>query len=185
MLLAGLWFPAGATTVTVYRCVDAEGRVTLQDSPCPPGQRQQRREFERPLDPVPVPAPPPVEPPAEPEPAEPPPAPPEPPAPPPPLWECETWDGDRYTSESGETVPRCVPLAVQGWDMRGLPPEQAAACEWKRDTCRRLDDAKTCPRWRSMRTEAERELRQAFGDTREHWQAEFERLDGIVNTHCR
>lgn len=185
MLLAGAWLTAqSAPPVTVFRCVDPEGRVSLQDVACPPGQREQRRD---------LPAPPAGEPMALPPVASPPPPAPEavpapaaaPVAPPPPLWECETWDGKTYDSETADTVPRCVPLAVMGWDMRGLPPEQAAACQWVRDRCRRLDAAAACTRWRFLRAQAERELRFAFSDTRAQAEAEFARLDAIVDTHCR
>lgn len=187
MLLAGLWLPAQTQPVTVYRCADAEDRVSLQDHPCSPGQQQDRREFERPLEPVQPPSPLPTAPRAEPTPAPEPAPPPEPlPAPsPPPLWECETWDGKTYDSETADTVPRCVPLAVMGWDMRGLPPEQAAACQWVRDTCRRLDDAAACARWRFLRAQAERDLRLAFSDTRAQAEAEFARRVDIVDRYCR
>ncbi|MBB5014765.1 DUF4124 domain-containing protein [Rehaibacterium terrae] len=190
MLLAGVWLFAQAQPVTVYRCVDDEGLVSLQDQPCPSGQRQERRELERPLEPArppPTSLVPPVPPPAEPGPAPAPAPPPEPQAAlsPPPLWECQTWDGKTYDSETGETIPRCVPLAVLGWDMRGLPPEQAAACQWVRDTCRRLDDAAACARWRFLRAEAERDLRFAFSDTRAQAEAEFARRVDIVARYCR
>lgn len=97
--------------VTVYRCVDAKGHVTLADSPCPAGSKEEMRTMQRPQDAPPRPAmPPPVQPP--------------PAAPPPqvivmrtpqPMYECTTPDGTRYTSETGDGNPRWVPLWTLGY----------------------------------------------------------------------
>ena len=55
-----LALPAAAQ-VTVYRCVDAEGRVQLGDAPCPHGQQQEVRRIPAlspaPSSPTPAPAP--------------------------------------------------------------------------------------------------------------------------------
>jgi len=126
-LLAALLLCAdGARTaepVTVYRCTDASGHVTLGDTPCAQGSKEQVRTLQRPVD-RPLPAP--VEPapvPATPAPAD--------PAPqvvavraPQPMYECTTPDGERYTSDSGEGNPRWVPLWTLGYrsGSRGGPP---------------------------------------------------------------
>ena len=54
-LLLSLAFllPAGAvraadSTVTIHRCIDAKGRITLQDDPCPKGSQDSTREMLRP-----------------------------------------------------------------------------------------------------------------------------------------
>lgn len=104
---------ASAAEVTIYRCTDAQGRLTLRDTPCRKGERQQTREMRRPTDPAPRPR-------ATVTPA---PAPPAYPAPPrvvviqapPPLYECMSVDGRRYTSDSGEGNPRWVPLWTLGY----------------------------------------------------------------------
>ena len=125
-LLAALLLCAdGARTaepVTVYRCTDASGHVTLGDTPCAQGSKEQVRTLQRSVD-RPLPAP--VEPapvPATPAPAD--------PAPqvvavraPQPMYECTTPDGERYTSDSAEGNPRWVPLWTLGYrsGWRGNP----------------------------------------------------------------
>jgi hypothetical protein len=118
-LLAGPVWPQSASStgrLTVYRCTDAGGRVSLRDTPCPKGQQQQTQGMLRPQD---APPPPPATPtpvaPAAPAPA---------PAvvyrsPPQPLFECVTPDGDRYTSDNGDGRPRWVPLWTLGWSVYG------------------------------------------------------------------
>ncbi|WP_052338500.1 DUF4124 domain-containing protein [Luteimonas huabeiensis] len=109
-----------ADEVTLYRCTDAHGRVTLQDAPCTGGARQQTRVMQRPQDPPPRPPPPPV---------------PAPPAQvvepaqvavlraPQPMYECVTPEGERYLSDDGEGNPRFVPLwTLGGHDARGPRP---------------------------------------------------------------
>lgn len=95
-----------AAEVTIYRCTNGQGRLTLRDTPCRAGQAQQTRTMLRPADPparraAPVAI--------------------APPAPaertrvvvmtaPRPVYECVTPDGERYTSESDAGQPRWVPL---------------------------------------------------------------------------
>ncbi len=93
--------------VTIYRCVDRAGHLTLSDSPCPRGARQEVRTMIRPKD-----APPRADTPthapalatATPAPAQ---------VivryPPRPLYECTTPDRQQYLSDSGEGNPRLVP----------------------------------------------------------------------------
>src|SRR5690606_7737049 len=93
--------------VTIYRCTDGDGRLSLRDTPCLPGERQQAREMLRPQDPPPRPAD--VAAPAS--------APlassdPGPATPermriaPPPVYRCTTPDGAQYTSDSADGNPR-------------------------------------------------------------------------------
>ncbi|MBB1473476.1 MULTISPECIES: DUF4124 domain-containing protein [unclassified Luteimonas] len=98
--------------VTIYRCVDARGQVSIGNVPCRDGQRQETRSMARPVDgarpaaapgtPAPVPAASPVvryvvsQPPQ-------------------PLYECVRPDGSTYESESGDGDPRWIPLWTQGW----------------------------------------------------------------------
>ncbi|HSR65280.1 MAG TPA: DUF4124 domain-containing protein, partial [Xanthomonadaceae bacterium] len=98
-----------ADAVTIYRCTDADGHLTLRDSPCARGQAQQTRTMLRPKDAPLPPAPPARDAPrdaADREPRE---------RivyvqPPRPMYECVTPDGERYTSETPEGHPRWVPL---------------------------------------------------------------------------
>ena len=97
--------------VTIYRCVDAKGNVTLGDVPCAKGAQEQVRSMQRPQDgarPVVAPTFPAITPAA---------APPQVVVlrTPQPMYECTTPDGDRYTSDDGEGNPRWVPLWTLGY----------------------------------------------------------------------
>lgn len=124
---AGLVPPCAADEVTVYRCVDARGQVTLGDVPCSKGSQEQVRAMQRPRDgmPLPVAAPTAV---AQAQAA----------SPqvvvlrtPQPMYECVTPDGERYTSETGDGNPRWVPLWTlgyrSGWSTGGRPGTNAAS----------------------------------------------------------
>ncbi|KGM53442.1 hypothetical protein N799_11805 [Lysobacter arseniciresistens ZS79] len=106
--------PAPADEVTIYRCVAADGRLTLRDTPCADGERQQAREMLRPQDPPPQPK-------VAASPASPPPAA-TPATPritvvhaPPPSYECTTPDGDTYVSHDPAGNPRWVPAWTLGY----------------------------------------------------------------------
>lgn len=103
---------AQAAQVTIYRCTDGKGQLTLRDTPCRAGEKQESRSMVRPTDPPPRPAPPPAaatttqrEPapryvmvtPSQ------------------PLYECITADGERYTSDTGEGRTRWEPLWTYGY----------------------------------------------------------------------
>lgn len=109
--------------VTIYRCVDAAGRLSLRDSPCRTGEKQEVRSMLRPTDPPPrravatapratrmqvvdaTPVAPRVV----------------YATPPRPTYECTTPDGERYTSESAEGNPRWVPLWTLGYPLVVAP----------------------------------------------------------------
>ena len=162
-------------TVTVYRCTDARGRVSLQDAPCAKGQAQQARDMPRPVDVPPasvVPPPPAISP-----------APASPPdtrtvylAPPRPMYECVTPEGRRYTSDDGRGNPRWVPLWTLGYpvvrprsvlgDNIGHPdrvmhppphdvvwPVATGGGTWVRDDCVMLPPREACARLRDRRSE--------------------------------
>lgn len=101
-----------ADDVVIYRCTDGKGRLTLRDSPCAKGERQETRSMVRPKD---APAPAPVALPSQNVVAA---APPPPQVivinPPRPLYECVTPDNARYFSESAEGNPRQVPAWALG-----------------------------------------------------------------------
>lgn len=176
--------PAVAEELTVYRCTDASGHVSLRDTPCPKGTREQARDMQRPVDPPEArverdrPAPAQAAPVAEtrivfveaPR----------------PLYQCVTPDGDRYTSETPEGNPRWVPMWTLGhpayWPRNPLgdrvgalppappsrgpgPPDYPPAVgiaytpgAWVRDHCVRLPEAQACDHLRSR----QRELRKAW-----------------------
>ncbi len=175
--------PAAADEVTVYRCQDDKGRVSLQDEPCPAGQSESTRNMVRPRDPPPRPAP------AEPAPetsAGPPP----PPAiewspyPPPPLFQCTDYDGEVRYSEHYDPSTRCVPLSVLGYDLRGSP-QAATTCRWVQESCLQLDDASACDRFEAKLKQARSDALHAFSDTAAYRKSEVQRLERIVNDSCR
>lgn len=102
--------------IAIYRCTDAAGHLTVQDSPCASGETQQVRRMIQPDDPPPRAEP--VESAAL------------RPAPDPrpqtvvvrhaprPMYECVRDDGSRYTSDDGEGNPRWVST---GWSYYGGP----------------------------------------------------------------
>jgi len=103
----------GADDVTIYRCTDAAGRLTLRDTPCAANQKQQTRTMLRPRDATTPPVAPAAARKASPQATE---------APrllvlrePRPLYECIPPDGDPYTSDSPEGHPRWVPLWTLGY----------------------------------------------------------------------
>lgn len=172
------------STVTVRRCTDARGQVTLQDDPCPAGSREQTREMTRPKDPpksaqptpVIAPLPPPVvqqqfyEPPQL--------------IPPPPMYRCVSYDGIERFSESYDPNPRCEPIVLYYPYPNELTPTQKLACRWVEDSCVRLSDRAACARWKSMRVEAKSAVLHAFSDTAAYRKSELERLTQIVQESC-
>lgn len=191
--------PAGAVhaqEMVIYRCTDAQGQLTIQNNvPCPKGSKQVRRVMDTPpppsapyVPPAPVaaPAPPPPEPVAA---AAPRPASPldELPAstiaaedrlPPPVLFECRTWDNDRYLSDSGKPPPRCVTMETMG--LGGSDSGAGAACEMKADTCQRVPDGALCDAWRRRLREAESALRFGASEDQQKARAELDRLGVVV-----
>jgi hypothetical protein len=115
LLLAALAGAAAAQDdITVYRCTDANGHLTLQDGPCAGGQAQQTMRMLQPVDPPPRAAPEASIVPAS-EPAPPPVA---VASPSQPMYECVRPDGSRYTSDDAEGNPRWV---SGGWSDREGP----------------------------------------------------------------
>ncbi len=177
--------PATASDLTVYRCQDAGGRVTLQDEPCDAGQQQTARTMTRPQDPAPKPSPAPApvaatEPEAEPPPWVTAPA----PYPPPPLFQCTDYDGEVRYSEDYDPNTRCVPLSVLGYDVRGSA-QGAASCRWVSESCLRLDDDDACDRFKARLQVARSNALHAFSDTAAFRKSEVTRLERIVNESCR
>ncbi len=107
--------PLQAEEVLIYRCVATDGSLTLRDSPCEEGERQDARSMVRPQDPPPRPERPVPAPAAAPAPADrrevevvyr---------TPPRPMYECRSNDGDTYVSDNDEGNPRWVPLWTLGY----------------------------------------------------------------------
>lgn len=113
---------ADGNKVTVYRCLDGNGRlVALRDSPCLAGEKSEVVQMQRPQDPPPRPA----------APAPAPTSGAEPPVreihtvhlqPPQPMYECTAPDGTTYTSDDDDGNPRWVPLWTLGFPVASRPP---------------------------------------------------------------
>lgn len=198
-------------TVTVYRCTDGAGKVSLQDAPCAKGQAQQAREMQRPVD-----APATAAAPASPAPR----APAGPPAPrtvylapPRPLYECVTPDGTRYTSDDGRGNPRWVPLWTLGYPVpvqRGTRPPlaitggtveiddggvtlrrpgigprwMAGAGTWIRDTCQLLPQAEACDVLRDERDEIRRRFFNAMPSERDVLRVRERGVNARLDADC-
>ena len=194
---------ASANEVVFYRCTDASGALTLQNMPCPKGDRQEKKVMQG-VNTVPmgsatparaatpsaattgasaaVPASPPSRSASEIIPA----APVEAPAPvadearlpPPILFQCITYDQDRYITESDEPKSRCVAMRTVGLD--GNPQTGAGeACEMKRDECARVGDGALCDAWKKRVDETEVAWRFARAGNEEKNRLEFERAQKI------
>lgn len=112
----GPGFGAQAADVLIYRCTDDRGQLSLRDTPCANGQRQQTVTMARPVDPPPrvveASVAPPPRPVADPRPrvlvvqtAQ-------------PMYDCVRPDGSTYTSSNGDGNPRSVPIVDLGY---GVP----------------------------------------------------------------
>ena len=212
-----LWLPAAAllglilcattqvasaqATVVIYRCTDANGALTIQNgTPCPKGNKQERRVMEAAptssapafVPPPPAPAPVPVQPapPSAPPPAvapSPPPIAPEPETtiadsdrlPPPWLYECRTYNDDTYFSEVGAPAPRCVTLNPTG--LSGvIESNNVSACEMKTDQCQRVPDGALCDGWRRRLREVQSSLQFGASENRAEAEAEVQRVMRVV-----
>ncbi len=197
-----------AAEITLYRCVDAKGKVTLRDSPCAKGETQETRTFQRPVDPPPRPAPQPA------------------PAPaavakpevryvtvsaPRPLYECVTPDGERYTSDTNAGNPRWVPLWTLGYPMSrsfrsesltvttpvqrppdvrppGRPqpvhPAIYASSTYIADECHALPQEEVCSRLNDRRYEIKRRFFNAMPSERAVLDNEERAIVARMNSDC-
>ena len=194
---------ASANDVVFYRCTDASGALTLQNMPCPKGDRQEKKVMQG-VNTVPMgsatparaatpsaattgasaalPASSPSRSASEIIPAAPveatAPVADEARLPPPILFQCITYDQDRYITESDEPKSRCVAMRTVGLD--GNPQTGAGeACEMKRDECARVGDGALCDAWKKRVGETEVAWRFARAGNEEKNRLEFERAQKI------
>ena len=172
--------------VIIYRCVAADGAVTLQNNaPCPKGSQQTIRHVGA-VTTVPLPA---GKPPAAAKPAAPtapaaaaPASPPPPPPPlvrsaPPALFQCSTWDERDYLSEVASPPGTCVAVETHGLDGADAPGA-GQTCEMRYDTCEAVVADQLCAAWKKRMDEAE--FRWKFAGARNDGRkAEFERFAKI------
>jgi hypothetical protein len=213
-LLLATALPAAAGDVTIYRCTDARGHLTLRDTPCASGERQETREMLRPKDGAPLVAPVPAAAPSR--------------NPgnaastrvmvlrtPQPLYECVTPDGDRYTSDTPEGHPRWVPLWTLGYPLPLAPYPRAgadlaitggnvsihagstvlvpppvypaypaAAGTWIRDTCHALPQQEVCARLLDRRDEIRRRFFNAQPTERDVLRVEERGINARLGNDC-
>ena len=188
-----------AADITIYRCTDASGALTLQNAPCPKGMKQEARTMQGvntvPMAPgqsgsaatpaiapaVPAPATTSAEPPATTEIVTPRASPTTTTRrlPPPVMFQCTTYDKGRYVTEDPEPASRCVTLQTIGLD--GNPQYGAGqACEVVRDVCARVPDGALCEAWQKRRDETEVAFRFARPENAEKNRADYERVVRIV-----
>jgi len=176
--------PTKKGTLTVYRCVDAKGKVSLQDEPCAKASRQEAREMLRPKDaPAVKKSPAAISAPAV---AASSPAPITIPfVPPPDLYQCTNYEGKTRDSESYDPNPRCEPLWALGYRVEHLPVEQRTACTWIEDSCVRYEGRALCDRWKAKLKQAQSDVRYAFSSTLAYRKSELARISQIVQTSCQ
>ena len=177
--------PGVEPTVQLHRCTDARGKVTWQDDACPPGNKDELREMQRPTDAPPTARTPTPPPPAHPAPA----AETSPPprrelVPPPAIYHCTSYDGIERDSESYDPNPRCEPMALYYPYPNQLTPAQALSCRWVEDSCVRLSDRAACERWRAKQPEAASLVQRAFSDTQQYRRSELARINQIIEESC-
>src|SRR5688572_27328106 len=215
LVMAGVMVAASAAEITIYRCTDGQGRLALRDTPCKGGETQQTVEMQRPVDPPPrrkLAASP-----AEPEPEQMP-APAEAPpqyvvvAPPRPMYECVTYEGERYLSDTAEGNPRWVelwaldyPVAVQrnplGDNVGGprprppstgpgpprLPVDVGLAMtpgSWIRDPCYELSPEQICEHLRDRHYQLGRQYNSALQSDRRRIDDEQQLIAQRLDEEC-
>ncbi|HEX7339035.1 MAG TPA: DUF4124 domain-containing protein [Rhodanobacteraceae bacterium] len=185
LLLLVVAMPAAATTV--YKCVDAHGRISYRDTPCPRGQHQALQQLHAwtpppTAEPAPTPA-------ASAAPAAPPVAPRQPRVPPPTVFLCtNVTNGKTYLSQTGITRPYLAPLGMLGGisvpldDTYGArngrhpgssvpefmptpPPSMVSGhYTWVRDFCRPLPPDDACAALDKRKAQNDAKLAIAFPD---------------------
>ena len=164
MLSLTAWSSHAQEHVTIYRCTDASGALLIQnDQPCPEGHRQQTQVIDVPP-PLPAHVPREVVMPevaaAEAAAAEavvfaalPATVAVEARTAPPALFECTTWENNKFLTEEETPAERCAPIRVVGLDGRNQP--RRAACQTTHDQCAAIPEAQLCDAWQRRVDEAE------------------------------
>ena len=181
--------PANDPNATViYRCTDAGGMLSIQSTPCPRGQHQERSVIARPVDPLPMPIADatPTTPVASTAPAPQAATPVAPaddtPLPPPPLYLCRTSSGGSYANETDTPPERCrdVPLVNISSSQNGPDHE----CQMERDRCERIPDQELCAAWKQRLGEARSMLELGNPDLVERATRQRDQAQQVMNRSC-
>lgn len=174
----------------IYRCTDAGGMLSIQSTPCPRGQHQERSVIARPVDPLPLPIPDsttPATPVANTAPAPQAAATPaapvdDTPLPPPPLYRCHTSSGGSYVNETDTPPERCrdVPLVnISG--SQNVPDHE---CQMERDRCERIPDQELCATWKQRLAEAKSMLELGNPDLVDRATLQRDQAQQVMNRSC-
>jgi hypothetical protein len=170
--------PIDSSKLTVFRCVDSKGKVSLQDVPCASSSKQETLNMQKPKDaavtdvtsqkpkapvnypsaPIQIVAP---------------------PTPPPELYRCTDFDGKVRDAEYYDPKPRCVPLWALGYQTR------SNSCRWVEDSCVRYEGKALCQRWQDKAKQAELDVSHASSSDAPFLKSELARFTQIVQTSCR
>lgn len=167
--------------ITIYRCVDASGAVTLQnDEPCPKGSQQTVRKIgvlpTLSAPPVATAKPPAATPAPQPAPTTPAPAPVVRIAPPA-LFQCRTWDERDYLGDTAEPPATCAPVQSIGID-GSTELAAGTTCEMRQDTCVAVPVEQLCASWKKRVDEAEFRWK-VGGGRNDDRKVEFDRLSKV------
>lgn len=213
--LLSAFSPAASQDITIYRCTDAQGHLTLRDTPCRKGETQQAREMQRPRDAPPArakatAAPPPAT---------------QPPAssttryvvvtPARPMYECVTPEGDSYLSDTSQGNPRWVPLWTLGYppvvprtslgSNIGGPPARPTGTQpgpprpmpgggylypygpgtWVYDECHMLPQQEVCARLRDQHWDLGRRYNSALQSERQEIDQQQRDIDARMANDCK
>jgi hypothetical protein len=167
-------------TVTIFRCVDAKGNVALQDMACPRDTHQEVRQMLRPQDAGPQP-----ERPSE--------------APPPlqqqvvrqlrnsrPLYQCQTADGQTYTSQTPNPPGHYVPVwtTIPAGSGRNSRPYVFPGTTYVQDTCMRMAQDAGCQRLHDRDDELDTLIFNAQPDDRARYEREQSTVQSELRNDC-
>lgn len=209
------WLPLWAQdNITIYRCTDEYGEVSLQEAPCDgSAQQASKLEYEKPKPRAPKPLPKvtatqapalPANPPATASTGAPAPQPTDstsldvqaaqaqPPvaqAPATPnsitLFRCRGLDKKSYFSEEGNPPPKCVPLSMLDGLLTPTVTAAGEGCQWIQDECTELRGRDRCKGWRSWRDDAKLAMSQAFSDSKAEKQKTYDEIAAKTRQACR
>src|SRR5580765_420409 len=181
----------------IYHCTAADGMLSIQSSPCPRGQHQERSVISRPIDPLPMPMPIATTPetvsptpsttatPTRPVAATPPPVD-DTPLPPPPLYRCHTPSGGTYVNETDSPPERCreIPLVNISGSQTVPDHDGRMQCEMEHDRCERIADQELCATWEQRLREAKATLELGNPDVVERATIQRDQSQRVVERAC-